>query len=433
MSGDLSELSRRIRELQDAEADARETPSVEQRMASIHEKLGLRSKQRRIAVRREYAKNFLAGALGAAAAVLLSWWYMQESPLVAHRGDRPVEAGSWISSQAEAEAVAFSDGSRITLRPSARGRLIALGENGASFALESGGLHAQVVPRENNHWVVSAGPFEVLVTGTEFDVLWDAKAEALTVEMQHGSVRVSGACLSEPRALSGRERGRFSCAPSEPTAEQRTGTGQVEVERESQPAAAEVRPSNRELEPRAAANSPSATSGTHADPNPGSVSQEAHSHAEEDWQSLARAGRFKPALAAAEALGFSSLCTSLSADQVLELGNVARLAGNPSRASEAYLSARQRFAGSSAAATAAFQLGRLAFDGSRDYAGARRWFTAYLAERPGGGLSQEALGRLMESAHRLGDTSSASAHAAQYLQRFPNGPHAALARSIGGE
>ena len=74
MSGDLSELSRRIRELQDAEADARETPSVEQRMASIHEKLGLRSKQRRIAVRREYAKNFLAGALGAAAAVLLSWW-----------------------------------------------------------------------------------------------------------------------------------------------------------------------------------------------------------------------------------------------------------------------------------------------------------------------------------------------------------------------
>ncbi|MEZ4369314.1 MAG: FecR domain-containing protein [Polyangiaceae bacterium] len=422
MSGDLQELSRQIRELQDAEADAREQPSVEQRMASIHEKLGRRGQARRAAARSEYAKNFLAGALGAAAAVLVSWFFMREVPLSAAVDGAPVAAGAWVASAEQSKALAFSDGSRLTLQPNARGRVLSFGEHGADFALEAGTVHAEVVPRANNHWVVAAGPFQVLVTGTEFDASWDTKAEALSVHMRHGSVRVSGSCLAEPRALSGQERGTFSCAP------QRV----AEAANPDPPSAAPKRPvAGPETEPRAQAR-PSAASKSSPDATATDTPPQAAPEGE-DWQALARAGRFKPALAAAEASGFSSLCTSLSADQVLELGNVARLAGNPSRASEAYLSARQRFGGSNAAATAAFQLGRLAFDGARDYSSARRWFSAYLSERPGGGLAQEALGRLMESEHRLGDTANAAAHAEQYLKRFPGGPHAGLARSIGGE
>ena len=118
---------------------------------------------------------------------------------------------------------------------------------------------------------------------------------------------------------------------------------------------------------------------------------------------------------------------------MLELGNTARLAGNPARASEAYLAARQRFAGSGTAASAAFQLGRIAFDGARDYGAARRWFSAYLAEQPGGGLAQEALGRVMETEHRSGDRAAAQASARRYLARFPNGAHAALAQSLVAE
>ncbi|MGE0321468.1 MAG: FecR domain-containing protein [Polyangiaceae bacterium] len=422
MSGDLQDLSRQIRELQDAEADAREQPSVEQRMASIHEKLGRRGQARRAAARSEYAKNFLAGALGAAAAVLVSWFFMREVPLSAAVNGEPVAAGAWLASAEQRTALAFSDGSRLTLQANARGRVLSFGEHGADFALEAGTVHAEVIPRENNHWVVAAGPFQVLVTGTEFDASWDTKAEALSVHMRHGSVRVSGSCLAEPRALSGQESGTFSCAP------QRV----AEAANPDPPSAAPTpRVAGGETEPRAEARPSAASKGS---PNATAIDTPPQFAPEaEDWQALARAGRFKPALAAAEASGFSSLCTSLSADQVLELGNVARLAGNPSRASEAYLSARQRFGGSNAAATAAFQLGRLAFDGARDYSSARRWFSAYLSERPGGGLAQEALGRLMESEHRQGDSGAASAHAEQYLKRFPGGPHAALARSIGGE
>ncbi|MCB9587741.1 MAG: FecR domain-containing protein [Polyangiaceae bacterium] len=427
MSGDLQELSRQIRELQDAEADAREQPSVEQRMASIHEKLGRRSQERRTAARAEYAKNFLAGALGAAAAVLVSWFFMREVPLSAAVDGEAVTAGAWIASAEQNKALAFSDGSRLTLQANARGRVITFGEHGADFALESGTLHAEVVPRENNHWVIAAGPFEVLVTGTEFDATWDAKAEALSVNMRHGSVRISGSCLSEPRALSGQESGSFSCAPQRVSEASDTSAGSAAPK----PAAAVAKTEN--AVPRAASGQEAPPQSKSATATAPSASAPAAAVTEEDWQALARAGRFKPALAAAEASGFSSLCTSLGADQVLELGNVARLAGNPSRASEAYLSARQRFGGSNAAATAAFQLGRLAFDGARDYSSARRWFGAYLSERPGGGLAQEALGRLMESEHRQGDQTNAAAHAAQYLKRFPGGPHAGLARSIGGE
>ncbi|MEZ4232774.1 MAG: FecR domain-containing protein [Polyangiaceae bacterium] len=430
MSIDLQELSRQIRDLQDSAAETLEAPSVEQRMASIHEKLGRRSQERQAALRREYAKNVLAGALGAAAAVLISWWMTLERPLDASLGDQRLTGGSWVATTDSERPVTFSDGSRLTLKRSARGRVLRLAEHGASFALERGTIHAQVVPHENNHWVVAAGPFEVLVTGTEFDASWDPETEALTVQMQHGSVQISGACLDGPRTLSGDQRGQFSCALPAPSA--------VPAPKPHLEALAAHENAEIPAEPGAETSHPrrpeSVASGDPAPPPAAPSSAPSAARAPgEDWQALARAGRFKAALAAAEAHGFSSLCTSLPADQVLELGNVARLAGNPARASEAYTSARQRFGGSSAAATAAFQLGRLAFDGSRDYAGAQRWFAAYLSERPGGGLAQEALGRLMESEHHLGDASSASLHAAEYLKRFPHGPHAALAHGIGGE
>ncbi len=82
------------------------------------------------------------------------------------------------------------------------------------------------------------------------------------------------------------------------------------------------------------------------------------------------------------------------------------------------------------AATAAFRLGQLTFDGAHSFAEARRWFLTYLAERPGGALGAEALGRTMEAEQRLGDLAASRATAAKYLERYPRGGHAALARSL---
>lgn len=435
MSRDLAQLSAQIRELQDAQAEQHERPSVEQRMASIHAKLGQRGSAVTTAARgagrrRELIGHLLTGALGAAAALLLMWWITPEPSLTATSGGEALTAGTWLSSEAQPRAVDFSDGTRLTLAAQSRARVQSLSEHGAQFVLEKGEVRVAVVPREDNHWLIAAGPFEVLVTGTEFDAAWDPRAEALTVRMLHGSVRITGDCLGEARSLRDQQSGRFRCGATEtPSGAAAAEPSEPEADGLAAPAPTWV--ASAAASPRSHPPAPGGSQASGAQAPAPSLSAEP-SAAPEDWQALARAGRFKPALAAAEIAGFSSLCTSLGAAQVLELGNVARLAGNPAQASEAYLAARQRFAGSGAAAQAAFQLGRMAFDGSRDYASAQRWFGAYLAEQPGGGLAQEALGRLMESEHRLG-SGAAVGHAQQYLKRFPSGPHATLARSISGE
>jgi TolA-binding protein len=148
------------------------------------------------------------------------------------------------------------------------------------------------------------------------------------------------------------------------------------------------------------------------------------------WRAWTRLGGYKEALAAAENEGFDTLTATLSLSELLELATTARLAGKTQRASVAYSAVRRRFAGSDGAATAAFHLGQLAFDGARSYSEAKRWFSTYLAERPSGALAAEALGRSMEAEQRMGDLAAARVTAGMYLRRYPKGAHARLARSL---
>ena len=81
---------------------------------------------------------------------------------------------------------------------------------------------------------------------------------------------------------------------------------------------------------------------------------------------------------------------------------------------------RQRFPGSTSAATGAFSLGRLAFEERH----------AYRDEQPSGPLMGDAFGRLMEARDRSGDRLAARRDAEAYLKRFPGGPYAGIARLI---
>ncbi|MBK7583317.1 MAG: hypothetical protein IPI67_24390 [Myxococcales bacterium] len=264
--------------------------------------------------------------------------------------------------------------------------------------------------RPGARWVVAAGPFRVLVTGTRFAATWDPQSEVLTVSMEEGSVVVSGRCV-ESRALSAGESASFGC---------RDAVTQADPPRMEFPRSPVVETTTPPKQPPPRPQ-PERQVGTSTQSAPPPVAE---------WNALSREGRFREALAAAETEGFSSLCASMSAEQILQLGNSARLAGSTARVHEAFLSLRRRFPGSGPAATAAFHLGRIAFDGSGDYATAQRWFAAYLAEQPGGGFAEESLGRLMESEHRAGARAAAEASATRYLVRFPNGAHAAFAESL---
>ncbi len=423
MTEALANLTTKVRAAQDEELEARTELPVEQRLAEIHAALGRRSV-------RAKRSPYLAGGLAvAAAAGVLLWLFLRPAPpLTAKLQKREIASGTWLRSAGEAEPVTFSDGTALTLAPNAAMRLVHVDDRGATVALERGELHVSVVHRADARWQVAAGPFHVLVTGTRFDASFDPAAETLRVAMAEGSVQVSGGCLERPRRLADQEVAEFSCKQQEGPKPSKASSKLARPNRPAQPSSAQpssAQPSSAQPS-LAQPENPQPTM-----PTPSGVSSVALPA--QSWQQLSKNGHFKAALAAAEARGFSTLCASGGSGGLVELGNVARLAGNPARAAEAYLALRKRFAGSAAAGTAAFQLGRLAFDGSGDYAAARRWFGVYLREQPGGRFAQEALGRRMEAEQRQGDREAASATAARYLARFPSGAHAALAHSLSSE
>ena len=150
-------------------------------------------------------------------------------------------------------------------------------------------------------------------------------------------------------------------------------------------------------------------------------------------RSLGRGPLFKEALEAVDREGFARLCAEGSAADLRDLGDAARLSGDPGRARTALTALRRRFPGDDQAAEAAFLLGVMAFGDAGAHEEQARWFSTYLSERPRGRLAREAAGRLLEVHTRSGDRAAAKEAARRYLAAFPGGPHAEMARAVMGE
>lgn len=146
-----------------------------------------------------------------------------------------------------------------------------------------------------------------------------------------------------------------------------------------------------------------------------------------DWRTLLRVGRHDEALAAAEAEGIATLRQRPPGD-LLSLAEAARRAGRHDLARSLLLAVREQGGLERQAAT--FSLGQQAFDDVHDPLTATHWFGLVLAENPGGPLTREASGRLLESLERAGDHGGARAQAQRYLAAYPDGPHASMAKSI---
>jgi TolA-binding protein len=260
---------------------------------------------------------------------------------------------------------------------------------------------------------VDVGPYRVLVTGTRFDVGWEPTAERFALRLEQGTVRVSGPLIGADRPVSA---GESVAADGK--------LGRVEILDDRGGVGASSAPAPAPVGPTASASSP-ATPPSGAFPAP-----EPSSPRPAGWRELAAAGRYKDALGAAERAGFEAECACASASDLVALGDAARLGGNAGRAAQALLALRSRFPGDGRSATAAFTLGRIAFDQRRSPCEAARWFDAYLREQGGGAFAREAAGRLIEARRACGDAAGAREAAKRYLSRFPNGPHAELARSL---
>ena len=257
----------------------------------------------------------------------------------------------------------FSEGSSIVLERGGQLRVLALESNGARVLVEKGlgGRRDRAPPRSRASGASRRVRVTVDVTGTRFRVDWNPEQRSFGIELKEGSVIVGGDCLPDPRRVQRGDNLRISC-----------GGGARRRRRRRRPSAGD-RPSRRSRRSRRAGARHRSV-----------ARRETHAAEDADWRALVAAGHYAEGVHAAERVGWSRVCRTANAVELLALADAARLSGETARAVEALVTLRQRFPGSSSAATCAFSLGRLAFEKRAAYTEAARWFATYLDEQPPG-------------------------------------------------
>jgi len=356
----------------------------------------------RASSRRRWSVLLLAGA-GATAALAVGLWTWSNVPVGFRVGPTAAtgHAGDLVSAaEGQPTALRFSDGSSLALHQGGRLRVLATEPKGARVLVEEGTVDVSITPARvgNKRWSFEAGPFSIAVTGTRFGMSYRALDQWLGVTMHEGEIVVSGPCLEGPTPVSAGGRLDLACG------EKPQAPGET---------------------PHLTAPPPETLAAPELGPAP--VPRPGRDSA---WRELLAAGRLQDGLRAAEQANFAHVCQVASSKELLALADGARLFGRTGRAVAALRVLRQRFPGSPEAPTAAFTLGRIAFEQKHDYAQAATWFSRYLREQPSGPLMGDAFGRLMEARLRAGDQAGARADADQYLRRFPEGPYASQARGI---
>jgi transmembrane sensor len=390
--------------------------------------------ERTLSTRTSFANQRRVGASAAAIAVLAA-----ASILVFSRHHAPITfavdgaagtAKHWLAAPESAPLLLeFSEGTKIRLAAAARATVTELDARGADLALEGGSLHAEVVHQRDSAWKVDAGPFTVSVTGTVFDVSWEPNSQELVVSVSRGSVSVRDSNSGGEQAVHASETLHTTAATHLLQLSRSEAANAPPVESAAGPApiaagAPEV--TDNSAEP-AAANAHDTALNAADDTELAPAKSDSGAS---EWRTLAKRGALREAFASAESAGFSRTCASASPTELLLLGDGARLSGKPDRATEALLTLRRRYPGDSRRAAAAFALGKVAFDQRGAFEQAAEWFSTSLREQPGGPLAREASGRLIEALRRADDSAGARRAARDYLDKYPEGPHADLARSV---
>jgi transmembrane sensor len=303
-------------------------------------------------------------------------------------------------------AVKFSEGSSFLLQSGGRARVLTTEGRGARVLIDSGEMDVDIAHSElrPGRWRFEAGPFHVQVTGTRFRLAWQPASQRFALATKEGRVIVSGSCMGATQAIAAGESVDLSC----PTFQSGAAA-----------ALAEPAPGGDSTEPRTAEEPP------HAEPAALKPMSKLP-----PWRERIAAGRLTEGLRAAEQAGFARVCQEASLKELVALAGAARLSGRTARATEALRAIRQRFPQTMDASTAAFTLGRIAFEQRDAYEEAAYWFGTYLTEQPTGPLMGDSVGRLMEARQRAGDLAGARQDAERYLRRFPKGPYASEARAV---
>lgn len=379
--------------------------------------------------------GLVAASAFAATAIALATSSFGSDELEVHlHGTLLAENAALVADEATELPLQFSDGSRIVLEPLAKASVGTIANDRADVTLEHGRISARIQAATGVDWTIGAGPYRVHVTGTQFTVDWSRSA-GFRVAVAQGSVRVTGGDLPSNGVFvhAGEQLSRLA-KESSPTAAL-AGEAQSDAAEDpsqatdeaSLPGAAEQRGAQQAIvQPRASVRATARSLEESEPPAGGAVAEPAAP----SWLEFASNGSYSEAVQAAERQGFDQLVTTATQSDLLLLANSARYVRNGHRAKQAYTAIRQRFPGSNAARLSAFYLARLAGDVEGQPRAEASWLRTYLAESPSGELAGSARARLMETLRASGDLVGAKSVAKDYLKYHPQGPHAAVARSI---
>ncbi len=425
--------------MSDLEAMGKELTEVEDRLlrddASIEEAREVFIRRVAVAPARSSDNKIrrLVPALAATAAVVAAVvctviWLKQP-----HTSDVPV--GRWLQAPPDGELpLEFSGGDRVIFAAGSRCRVAELNDDGVVLVLENGAANVNVRHRDATNWRVNAGPYEVRVTGTRFTVEWRPDETRFDLNMIEGDVLLIGPLVPDGQRVAANQS--FSATISKKQAQlflREDGKPELPTDilpkREAETfEEAKAQPEARDVERTA---STSTVTKKDAEPEPGVPSSAAVKTP--SWLEKADDGKYEEAVGMVVDRGMARTLCESDAAALLLLGDAARLIGRLEMASKAYRKLRDRFPGTGRAATAAFSLGRMAFDQQGNCEEAVLWLEVYLNEPSGATLSREALGRLMEAQIRCSRTEPAKQTARRYLDNYTNGPHGQRARELLGE
>jgi ferric-dicitrate binding protein FerR (iron transport regulator) len=415
----LGELARRA-------ASEPVSPSVH---ASGRMRLMMAASQRRGSQRQASWWSFSplrTAMMAAAAAIVIGGgvlgYYAQLRPLRYEVIGGQRFATNYVGALATAPAfVKFSDGSEIDAKPGSRLRIDETHANGARVLVERGTAAARVKHRDRSRWVFAAGPFNVRVIGTKFDLDWDPQAQVVSLTLHEGAVEVESPVGQSHCIVHAGQRFQASL---------QTGTMTLEN--------IEVSPASpaSPLAALSAAAISSSTISTARKPVvlPPSLKLSPVSHSRERanparWAKLVKRGEFEAVVEQALAGDLDAMLKSCTAAEARALADAARYTDRNALAERVLLTLRSRFPGTRHGDAAGFLLGRTTeTTGKSDQAD--RWYSRYLDEAPNGEYAADALAGRMRTQLAMSGADAARPIAREYVQRFPEGVHLRMARRL---
>jgi hypothetical protein len=327
----------------------------------------------------------------------------------------PVGEGTYIRPDDKEAKVRFSEGTEFAVQRGSRLRVAEAGPKTVKAVLEVGATRVRVANRSPVSFRIEAGPFSVSPSSVaNLMVEWLAD-ELLRVSIFEGETSVLGTPsplhLHAGQQVSANARdGTVEVGPLAAPAISTSAVPEVRSDVPSRPL------SNEEPSPLLAPALPSAGTSRRG-----------------SWSDAVAAGDYAFVLREAERRGITSVLAESSLADLVAVADAARLSGRMELGKRALSAERSRFARTSASRDAAFFLGRIADDHEHALASAITWYETYLSEAPHGHFATEAFGRKMVAISRQSGRAAARATAVEYLQRFPGGPHAALAHDLVNE